>query len=62
MTRCERVKAAITHKEADKLPSCIHLAGDGQEQYYDRLFDQYVKGDILQTYNSAATGARSVTY
>lgn len=63
MTRYERVKAAIAHKEADKLPSCIHLASDGQEQYYDRLFDQYVKGDILQKYNEGKISkAHAINY
>lgn len=48
MTRCERVKAAIAHREADKIPSCIHLAGDGWEKYSDRLFDRYVNDDLRQ--------------
>lgn len=41
MTRCERVKAALAHKKADKIPTCIHLAGDGNRLYADRLFDRY---------------------
>lgn len=56
MTRYERVKAAIAHRTPDKLPSCIHLAGDGREKYYDMLFDKYVKGDILQKYNDGKIG------
>ena len=41
MTRYERVKAAIAHKTPDKMPSCIHLAGDGHAAYDARLFDRY---------------------
>ncbi|MBR5445581.1 MAG: hypothetical protein IKV57_05640 [Clostridia bacterium] len=41
MTRYERVKAALAHRDADKVPSCIHLAGDGLELYSRRLYDQY---------------------
>jgi len=41
MTRCERVKTAISHRDADKIPSCIHLAGDGLQQYANRLYDQF---------------------
>ena len=31
MTRYELVKSAMEHKQADRVPSCIHLAGDGWE-------------------------------
>ena len=46
MTRCERVKAAIAHRETDRVPSCIHLAGDGQEAHFDRLYKEYVSDDL----------------
>ncbi len=42
MTRFERVKAAIAHREADHVPSCIHLARDGFEKHAQRLYQQYV--------------------
>ena len=42
MTRYERIKAAMSHREADKTPSCIHLARDGWEAYSDKLYDRYV--------------------
>ena len=41
MTRYERVKAAIAHKQTDTLPSCIHLARDGIEAYSDMLYEKY---------------------
>lgn len=41
MTRCERVKAAIAHRESDRIPSCIHLAGDGKQAYSERLYEKY---------------------
>lgn len=41
MTRYERVKAAMSHKDADKVPVCIHLAGDGLENYSQKLYDKY---------------------
>ena len=46
MTRYERVKAAIAHREADKIPSCIHLAGDGWNKYSNLLFDRYVGAEL----------------
>ena len=42
MTRYERVKTAMAHKKPDRTPSCIHLAGDGQQAYFERLYEQYV--------------------
>ena len=42
MTRYEIVKATLAHQQTDKVPSCIHLAGDGWEKYSDQLFDRYV--------------------
>ena len=50
MTRYERVKKAIAHQTPDKCPSCIHLTGDGQELYTDKLFDLYANDDIKQKY------------
>lgn len=41
MTRCERVKAAISHRVPDKIPSCIHLARDGWQVHSDKLYERY---------------------
>ncbi|MBR2461094.1 MAG: hypothetical protein IKB34_07700 [Clostridia bacterium] len=41
MTRCERVKAAIAHRETDKTPSCIHLTYLGGKAYFDKLYERY---------------------
>ena len=46
MTRRDRVKAAIAHKTADKIPSCIHLARDGWEKYENDLYERYVDGEL----------------
>ena len=46
MTRYERVKAAMSHKAVDKVPSCIHLARDGKEAYADRLYERYVDSSL----------------
>ena len=51
MTRRDRVKAALAHHQTDKVPSCIHLAGDGWEKYGQQLFDRYVTGEIRQLYD-----------
>lgn len=41
MTKRELVKNAIMHKQQEKVPSCIHLAGDAIEKYTDALFERY---------------------
>ena len=46
MTRYEIVKATLDHQQTYKVPSCIHLAGDGWEKYSDQLFDRYVDDAI----------------
>ena len=48
MTRYERVKAAIEHRSPDRTPSCIHLAGDGQKAYFERLYDRYVDDELRE--------------
>lgn len=48
MNRYELVKSAIAHRQAEKIPSCIHLAADGQEKYFDLLFDKYVTGSLRE--------------
>jgi len=46
MTRYERVKAAIAHRNIDTVPSCIHLAGDGLKVYSQRLYDKYTDENL----------------
>jgi len=41
MTRYERVKSALAHRESDKVPLCIHLARDGWEAYEEQLWERY---------------------
>ncbi len=41
MTKRELVKSAIKHENTGKVPSCIHLAGDGIEKYTDLLYERY---------------------
>ena len=48
MTRYERVKTAMAHKTPDRTPSCIHLAGDGQQAYFGRLYERYVTGELRE--------------
>lgn len=48
MTRYERVKAALAHRTPDRTPSCIHLAGDGQQAYFGKLYDRYVTGELRE--------------
>jgi len=48
MTRRERVRAAIAHKSPDAIPSCIHLAKDGKEAYFPRLYERYVTGELRE--------------
>ncbi|MBR4896331.1 MAG: hypothetical protein IKZ41_07880, partial [Clostridia bacterium] len=48
MTRYERVKAALAHRTPDRVPSCIHLAGDGQQAYFGKLYDRYVTGELRE--------------
>ncbi len=65
MTRYERVKAAIGHQQADKIPHCIHLASDGQQKYYDALFERYVKEnpEIFSKYTAGKIGrAHAINY
>ena len=50
MKRMEKVKAAIAHQPLADIPSCIHLDGDGLKKYGDRLFERYVKGELLEKY------------
>lgn len=62
MTRCELVKAAMAHEQTEKVPSCIHLAGDGWEKYADRLFDRYVTGDTRKLYDEGKLSRQHAIY
>ena len=46
MTRRELVKNALAHREADRIPLCIHLAGDGMQAYGDRLYERYTNPEL----------------
>lgn len=62
MNRYERIKAAMAHKEADKIPSCIHLARDGWEAYSDKLFDRYVNDDLKALYSEGKISRQHAIY
>ncbi len=46
MTKRERVKAALSHKTADKVPTFFHLAPDGLQKYGPRLWERYGREDM----------------
>lgn len=62
MTRYERVKAALAHKEADKVPSCIHLAGDGLEKYAQRLYDKYTDENLRRLHREGKLSFQHAMY
>jgi uroporphyrinogen decarboxylase len=62
MNRCERVKAAIRHKTPDRIPSCIHLAGDGMAAYADRLYDHYTDERLRRLHREGILSHQHATY
>jgi len=52
MDKRELVKRTINHENVGKVPSCIHLAGDGIEKYTDRLYDRYVTPIAKKLYDA----------
>ena len=46
MTRRELVKETIAHRETGRIPSCIHLAGDGKQKYSDLLYERYTDENL----------------
>ena len=62
MTRRERVKMAMAHKATDKIPSCIHLARDGWEKYSDRLYNDYVDGELRELCEKGLISRRHAIY
>ncbi|MBQ6990542.1 MAG: hypothetical protein IJN58_05765 [Clostridia bacterium] len=62
MTRCERVRAAVAHRESDRIPSCIHLARDGQEAYFDRLYADYVTPELRELHQAGILSKSHAIY
>ncbi|MBQ8611831.1 MAG: hypothetical protein IJ412_09035 [Oscillospiraceae bacterium] len=62
MTRYERVKAALAHEKTDKVPSCIHLAGDGLEVYEEQLFEKYADENIRRLHREGKLSLRHAMY
>ena len=62
MTRCERVKAALAHRTPDRTPSCIHLAGDGQQAYFGKLYERYVTGELREKQKAGLISYGSAVY
>lgn len=62
MNRCELVKSAIAHQQGEKIPSCIHLAADGQEKYFDQLFERYVTGSLRKAFEEGKLSREHAIY
>lgn len=62
MNRREKVKQAIAHHDTEGIPSCIHLDGEAQEVYFDKLFDRYVTPDIRQKYEEGKLSRMHAIY
>ncbi len=62
MTRCERVKAAIAHKSADKIPSCIHLALDGLDRYSEKLYEKYTNEELRSLHREGKLSFQHAMY
>ena len=56
MTKRELVKSAIRHENTGKVPSCIHLAGDGIEKYTDLLYERYKTPVAKKLFESGKLG------
>lgn len=44
------------------MPSCIHLAGDGQTAYSDRLYERYVTGELKELQKSGVISRMHAIY
>lgn len=62
MNRYEKVRAAIDHRQTEWIPSCIHLDGEGQEKYFDPLFERYVTGEVRERYLAGEISRRHAIY
>jgi len=52
MDKRDLVRSAIRHEATGKVPSCIHLAGDGISKYTDLLYDRYQTPVAKKLYES----------
>lgn len=59
MTRMERVKAVLAHKEPDGIPSCIHLE---TEHFLEPLFERYVHGETYEKYQAGLLSKKHAVY
>jgi len=62
MTRRERVKAALAHRTADKVPTFFHLAADALYAYQDALWDRYGSRDMRMLRREGKLGNRNALY
>ena len=62
MTRRERVKAAISHKRADKTPTFFHFAYDGLMKYIDPLWERYGDLDMRRLRDEGKIEFRNALY
>ena len=62
MTKRERVKAAIAHKTADKVPTFFHLAPDGLQKYGPRLWERYGREDMRKLHAEGRIEYRNALY
>ena len=62
MTKRERVRAAIAHQTADKVPTFFHLAPDGLRKYGERLWDRYGREDMRKLHAEGRIEYRNALY
>ena len=62
MTKRERVKAAIAHKTADKVPTFFHLAPDGLQKCGPRLWERYGREDMRKLHAEGRIEYRNALY
>ncbi len=62
MTKRERVKAAIGHREPDKVPTFFHLAPDGLGKYGESLWEIYGREDMRRLHAEGKLGYRNSLY
>ena len=62
MTKRERVKAALSHKTADKVPTFFHLAPDGLQKYGPRLWERYGREDMRKLHAEGRIEYRNALY
>ena len=62
MTRFERVKEAMAHGKTDKVPSCIHLTGEGWKAYGDALYEKYADDRLKKLCEEGKISKQHATY